>query len=276
MKNLIKLLLTITLVFTLFTAFSLSASATEDTPETEPIKTTLPEDDGSSEEDPEDVEVEEPIEEEVVEVTTVQLTLDVEELYLIVLDEEGALVSVEATSEEGTLALEALELETMNLDTLLAALLLTAPEEYDIGFTFESTDEALLEAVSAPLVELYGEAVVTILSEVDDEAEEDIEPLTQNEKVANRILLASELGITPGKLNLIQKLEFVSGEDFILEDWVDSSVKDIMKAIKELRSVETETEPELEDSEDDVLETVVKEIKARPFNNKSKGKGKKK
>lgn len=276
MKNLIKLLLTITLVFTLFTTFSLSASATEDTPETEPIKTTIPEDDGSNEENPEDVEVEEPIEEEVVEVTSVQLTLDVEELYLIVIDEEGALVSVEATSEEGTLALEALELETMNLDTLLAALLLTAPEEYDISFTFESTDEALLEAVSAPLVELYGEAVVTILSEVDDETEEDIEPLTQNEKVANRILLASELGITPGKLNLIQKLEFVSGEDFILEDWVDSNVKDIMKAIKELRSVETETEPELEDSEDDVLEAVVKEIKARPFNNKSKGKGKKK
>lgn len=52
-----------------------------------------------------------------------------------------------------------------------------------------------------------------------------------------RVLEAQSLGVTPGKLNLVEKLQ--ESEDdpdsIVLEDWLNRSVKDIMKQIKENR-----------------------------------------
>ena len=48
-----------------------------------------------------------------------------------------------------------------------------------------------------------------------------------------RVLEAQKLGTTPGKLNLVQKLQASPGEENInISDWLKKPVKDIMKAIK--------------------------------------------
>ena len=52
-----------------------------------------------------------------------------------------------------------------------------------------------------------------------------------------RVLEARSLGVTPGKLNLVEKLQ-ESAEDpdsIVLEEWLDRPVRDIMKQIKENR-----------------------------------------
>ena len=52
-----------------------------------------------------------------------------------------------------------------------------------------------------------------------------------------RVEVARELGVTPGKLNLVEKLISSSdgSESINLEEWLDKPVKDIMKATIENR-----------------------------------------
>ena len=49
-----------------------------------------------------------------------------------------------------------------------------------------------------------------------------------------RVLEAKELGVTPGKLNLVEKLQksAVNPEDISIEEWLNKPVKEIMKATK--------------------------------------------
>lgn len=62
-----------------------------------------------------------------------------------------------------------------------------------------------------------------------------------------RVLEAQKLGTTPGKLNLVQKLQASPGEESInISDWLKKPVKDIMKAIK---AAKQQSQPaEIEDS----------------------------
>ena len=69
-----------------------------------------------------------------------------------------------------------------------------------------------------------------------------------------RVIEARKLGITPGKLNLIEKLRDSTddSEDFVIEDWMDKSVKEINKAVKENRKdKKAEDKIDIEDDDDD-------------------------
>jgi len=50
-------------------------------------------------------------------------------------------------------------------------------------------------------------------------------------------MMAQELGITPGKMNLLEKLGKGYGDDAltVYADWAEKSVKEIMAAVKEER-----------------------------------------
>lgn len=75
-----------------------------------------------------------------------------------------------------------------------------------------------------------------------------------------RVMEAEKLGVSPGKLRLVEKLQASSTnpDSIIVADWVNKPVKDIMKAIKENRknaknnALTTETQSSLtaQDSED--------------------------
>lgn len=83
--------------------------------------------------------------------------------------------------------------------------------------------------------------------ELAQELEEDTQEAIQEENVdadiiaegvgAERVAEARELGVTPGKLNLVQKLQasVVDDEEIVVEEWLDRPVKEIMKQIKENR-----------------------------------------
>lgn len=77
------------------------------------------------------------------------------------------------------------------------------------------------------------------------------EAVVQKDNVAiERRDEARELGITPGKLNLINKLQAVD-PDATIEEYKDASVKDIMKSIKENRKEEKSDDVDTEDTNTD-------------------------
>lgn len=62
-----------------------------------------------------------------------------------------------------------------------------------------------------------------------------------------RVLAARELGVTPGKLNLVEKLQksAINPEDVSIEEWLNKPVKEIMKetkANKKQEKIKTENE----------------------------------
>ncbi len=68
-----------------------------------------------------------------------------------------------------------------------------------------------------------------------------------------RVEEARELGITPGKLNLIEKLRDSTDDpdDFVVEDWMDKSVKEINKAVNENRkNKKAEDEADIDDDDE--------------------------
>jgi hypothetical protein len=106
------------------------------------------------------------------------------------------------------------------------------------------------------------------LKEVAQEAVEDSDVPVEVEAISvgrARVLEAQKLGTTPGKLNLVQKLQASTGEENIdLQEWLNKPVKDIMGAIKAAKkqsksedssSSDTESSPSSESSASSTVET---------------------
>lgn len=128
------------------------------------------------------------------------------------------------------------------------------PEEGLVGLPVEeAVDQLVDEAVDSGLLPADGsvpveigigsddpEAVEEVTDALTDEptgetpAEETPVPVVFQNAALERIALARELGITPGKLNLIQKYAASTGspETVVLADWTQKPVKEIMGAVK--------------------------------------------
>lgn len=88
-------------------------------------------------------------------------------------------------------------------------------------------------------------------SEQHDETGEPEESSEQAAIVAERIAAAEALGMTPGHLNLIDRLAAISGKTRpeVLAEFPDASVQTIMKEIKRCREAARETEATTEPTE---------------------------
>lgn len=84
-------------------------------------------------------------------------------------------------------------------------------------------------------------AVEEELEDLEVEAEVEAEGIGYE-----RVIAARELNMTPGRLNLLQKLQASSAEgetEYSIEEWRDKPVKEIMLEIKENRMKEKEVPP---------------------------------
>ncbi|HEX3039576.1 MAG TPA: anti-sigma factor domain-containing protein, partial [Caproiciproducens sp.] len=85
-------------------------------------------------------------------------------------------------------------------------------------------DEQAVQGLAEDLKDVAQEAVK------DSNAPVEVEAISVGRA---RVLEAQKLGTTPGRLNLVQKLQASAGEESIdLQEWLKKPVKDIMKAIK--------------------------------------------
>ena len=142
-------------------------------------------------------------------------------------------VSVEAYNKDGEKILEGTNLVRSEVDHAINIVISNAISEgyikEDGSSSIEITTSTDKEKVATQLDESLKEVVDETLNDNNVEAE------VETEKVAiARRDEARKLGITPGKLNIIQKLKELDST-INVEDYKDSSVKDIQKKTKELR-----------------------------------------
>jgi hypothetical protein len=140
------------------------------------------------------------------------------------------------------------------LDRLIADGYLTDDPDSGVVITTSNDDMDEAERLATDLkqeVKTYLDAQDSIDAEVDAEA-----------VGLDRVEEARDLGVTPGKLNLVEKLQDSTSGAISKEEWLAMPVKEINKAIKENRRLEKEKDKgEAKAQEDIVSEGGIKEKK---------------
>lgn len=143
----------------------------------------------------------------------------------------GTVVKAEGYNEDGQSILNGTDVTGNSVTDAVQNLILSANDKgfiADDGSTVISLTSETNNIDKASTLQNNSEAGTNAaLNEIDKQA------VVQKDNVAlDRRDEARELGITPGKLNLINKLQAVD-PDATVEDYKDTSVKDIMNAINE-------------------------------------------
>ena len=142
-------------------------------------------------------------------------------------------ISVEAYNEDGKKILEGTNLINYDIDNAVSTMVSNAISE---GYINKDGSSAI-EITTSTNKENIANKLEKSLKDVTDETlnNNDVDANIQTENVAlSRRDEARELGITPGKLNLIQKLQELD-PTINIENYKDSSVKNIQEKTKELR-----------------------------------------
>ncbi|HKL99252.1 MAG TPA: anti-sigma factor domain-containing protein [Mobilitalea sp.] len=144
---------------------------------------------------------------------------------------------VNAVNDDGKAILDVIKSGKLKNKSIQSALSTTVEHISEAGY-FDGPDEGgIIITTSAKnpdkAEDLADELRVTVEEEMIQSGETvEFEVLSVGQ---DRVEEAHELGVTPGKLNLVEKLRDSSSDpaSVNLEDWLDKPVKDIMKATKD-------------------------------------------
>lgn len=192
------------------------------------------------------------------------VSLDVNPSIEFTLNRFDRVLSVEAVNPDGEEILKKVSLDEIKYEKVDKALTEAINAIYEEGY-FKDDVEGDVEGGlviatygqeeegSEELAEEIKENIILPTEETDETNETPIDGNIENDEYAEneenaegisievtsvglqRVQEARELGVTPGKLNLVQKLQASAEnpEDFNMEEWLDKPVKEIMKATKE-------------------------------------------
>ena len=212
------------------------------------------------EETGEEEEVEDVVEEEIIS----SIILTAGESFMLEFTSDYMTISVEGLSQDANLQLESMDFADLTIQEALEALI-SQMQEDALFISIMSQSQQILDDLSAELIALYSEDVIDTVLEIvfeeedtieddtdtEDEDEEDEEGEKLDESIQERLQMAEELGITPGKMNLLEKLSASFEEEIDLEFWSLESVQAIMKQIKENRKSQLSDLEDEEEYEDD-------------------------
>lgn len=187
------------------------------------------------------------------------VSLDVNPSIEYSLNRFDRILKAEAVNDDGEKILSQLEVKHMTvekgvkktLDLLIEEGYLTDDENSGVVITTSNSDMDEAEKLAEELKE-------KIQGYLDDKA--DIHATIEAEAVGKaRVQEAKALGVTPGKLNLVEKLKAsAEGQSEIdMDEWLTKSVKDINKAIKEnkIKNKDLKDDSEgIEDQENTVVQ----------------------
>ncbi|BCN32118.1 hypothetical protein bsdtb5_34130 [Anaeromicropila herbilytica] len=148
-------------------------------------------------------------------------------------------IDVKAVNEDGEAILSQIDLKELENKSIEEALSSTVDTIAENGYFSGTTDGGIVISTSSADSEKSEELANTLKETVEAQVEEKV---ADNEVVVEAFSVAKErveeaktLGVTPGKLNLVQKLIESSKEtrDISKEEWLNKPVKEIMKAIKQ-------------------------------------------
>ena len=164
------------------------------------------------------------------------VSMDVNPSIKFMVNRLGYVISAEAVNEDGEDIIEGLDFSSLSNLPIEEALELAIEEVEKQGYFVG--DEAGMIITTANQNEGEAQELLLKLQVMaqeqvrEDGYEVEVEGLAVG---LARVEEAEALGITPGKLNLIEKLSESSEnpEEIDIEEWKNSSVKDIMKAIND-------------------------------------------
>jgi len=154
-------------------------------------------------------------------------------------------VSVKGVNEDGSQVIENISLTSLKNKSIDEAIRLTVNEVAQEGY-LDSDKSGIVIATSSNDTE-KATALAKSLEETANEACESnglITTIVAEPVGKDRVQEAQELGVTPGKLNLVQKL-IKSSEDpdsIDLKEWLNKPVKDIMAKTNENKEQNAEQE----------------------------------
>ncbi len=197
------------------------------------------------------------------------VSLDVNPSIEYTLNRFERVIDVKAVNDDGQVILDEINIDGLTNQSIEDAIISTVKQISQDGYFDGSTTEvatgSAIEIVDTTnsVNSIDGGIIITVANgnteiseEITKEISEAVDDLVSDDVQVevtsvgyDRVQEAKELGMTPGKLNLIEKLQASSTnpESILLEDWKDRPVKEIMKAIKANRKATTAT-TDLEDS----------------------------
>ncbi len=177
------------------------------------------------------------------------VSLDVNPSIEFTLNRFDRVLSVKAVNDDGEEILKEVRLNDLENQTITQALTATVGQIAEEGY-FDETAEGGLVITTAGENNEKSEKMAEELKESVENTLEETDKVVEVEAISvglERVKEATELGVTPGKLNLVQKLIASSEEpgSIVLEEWLNKPVKDIMGAIKaNKKAAKTVTSPE--------------------------------
>ncbi len=196
------------------------------------------------------------------------VSLDVNPSIEYSLNRFDKVISVTAVNDDGQEILNELELDKLENQKIEDAVAETVNQISEDGY-FDNIidndiDGGIIIATSGEDQEKSDELAEKLQESLETEIEEIDEDITL-ETISvgfERVQKAKELGVTPGKLNLVEKLQNSSSnpESIILEEWLNKPVKEIMSAIKENKKAKIE-QTETSDEDKSTEESTTDEIK---------------
>ncbi|NLO09236.1 MAG: hypothetical protein GX129_05125 [Clostridiales bacterium] len=188
------------------------------------------------------------------------VSLDVNPSIEFVLNRFDRVLEVKAGNEDGEGILQEIDTGNLKNKTISRAINQTLNQISEQGYLPNNTISGIVIAASNKNHKKADQLVDEIKNEVEDEIIESHNSVSVEVFSVDmeQVEVAKELGVTPGKLNLVEKLIESSddSENIQLEEWLDKPVKDIMKATKDNKSDEEASSSSTlddDDSQDNVV-----------------------
>ena len=148
-------------------------------------------------------------------------------------------IKIETLNEDAEVISKDLKIKNKDINEALKLLVASAT---DNGYIVKDSDNAIMVTATSEYEtltdEILNNAESAINEELESEEVKDIEIIKENIN-QERFDEAERLGISPGKMNLLEKLK-VELPDINVDEYADKSVKEIMKKINEEKTLKRE------------------------------------
>ena len=155
-------------------------------------------------------------------------------------------LSVKALNPDGEAIIQHLLKTGLKNKSIQEALQLTVNQIKEYGYLNTTSEAGIVIATSGDSLEKADELALELREAVEVELadEQNVVEIEASSVGQELVQKAKELGVTPGKLNLVQKLQDSSAksEEIKIEEWLKKPVKDILKATQENRKAEKAAE----------------------------------
>ena len=189
-------------------------------------------------------------------------------------------LSIKAMNDSGEDIMQEVSLNQLKNQTIRKAIVKTVEQISSDGYLKEKIEGGIIITTASEDLDKAEKLAIDLQQALGEEItgrEEDTEVEAYPVNL-ERMEEARELGVTPGKLTLVEKLQASSSDpDSVnVEEWLSKSVKEIKKATKENDKNSTDTKASLEKEEKDLEKAAKEKDKEKELRKRDENKQQKK